>query len=315
MNNKIAVLLWLYHTELWEEFCSKLYSIKEHIHLYLNMEESCEEVNSIINKAKKNFSNLTISLYPNEGGDILPFIRQVSVLPKYYKVFLKLHSKKSILFNYANWRAMLMQSCIGEENQFLNNISRFDNEKIGCVCNRSLIMHKHEHTNTNKIKELCSILDIDYDIYGNGDFLAGSMFFGRTTLFQKYLNDQTLPKLEKLLRSETGKIDDIKDGKYCHSMERIFGYLVKANGMKICPCIQPSIKILNSLAPNKKLHIIRLYNNECYVEEDIHVYGKILEEKLSTITIEWFHLKNPIIKKYAKINHNTLIRLNNNVEM
>ena len=93
MDNKVAVLLWLYHTDLWNEFFSKLYPIRDHIHLYLGLEESGFKSNNIASLAKDSLSDLSISFYPNCGGDILPFIRQISNLPKSHEVFIKLHSK------------------------------------------------------------------------------------------------------------------------------------------------------------------------------------------------------------------------------
>jgi lipopolysaccharide biosynthesis protein len=306
MNNKIAILLWLYHNDLWDEFYSKLFPIKDHIHLYLGLEES-SDFSYVVNIAKDSFPDFSVSLHDNCGVDILPFIRQIAGLSKSHDVFLKLHSKKSTLFRYVNWRSLLLQSYIGNKKRFLRNIAQFNNEKTGSVCNGPLMLKNHENTNSEKIQQLCSILNIDYSSCGNGDFCAGSMFFGRTNLFQKYFNNKNLSMLEKLLSEERGRVDDRKEGKYCHSLERIFGYLVRDSNLNIKYSIEDTVKIINPLAPNKKLHMIRLDNNDCYAEEDVHVYGHILEETLCTITIEWFHLRNLVIRRYRKINHNTLV--------
>jgi lipopolysaccharide biosynthesis protein len=170
-------------------------------------------------------------------------------------------------------------------------------------------MDNYEHTNKKQIQNVCQLLDIDYEKYNNGQFSAGSMFFGRVSLFQEYFNPDTLPILSLLFKDEIGHVTDTSAGKYCHALERIFGYLVSANSFKFRFCIEEKIKILNNLAPNKKLHIIRLYNNHCYAEEDIHVYGHILKETESLITIKWWHLKNLVTKDYKKINSNTLVRI------
>jgi lipopolysaccharide biosynthesis protein len=170
-------------------------------------------------------------------------------------------------------------------------------------------MNSHEHTNKKQIQNLCQLLDINYEKYNNGQFFAGTMFFGRVPLFQQYFNTNTLPILSDLLKNEIGHVTDCLEGKYCHALERIFGYLVSANSLEFRFCIEEKLKILNNLAPNKKLHIIRLYNNHCYAEEDIHVYGHILKETESLITIKWWHLKNPVTKDYKKINSNTLVRI------
>jgi lipopolysaccharide biosynthesis protein len=309
MTNKIAVLLWLYHTDLWDEFYSKLYPIKDHIHLYLGLEESSDSA-CVLNRAKDSFPDLSISFHENCGGDILPFIRQISNLSEYHDIFLKLHSKKSTLCRYVNWRSVFLHSYMRDLGSFLRNASRFNDQKIGSICNKSLLMKNHENTNSEKIKELCSILNIDYNSYGNGDFCAGSMFFGKTSLFQKYFNKNSILVLEKLLSEEKGGVDDRKEGKYCHSLERIFGYLVRDSNLNIRYSIEDAVKILNPLAPDKKLHMIRLDNNECYIQEDICVYGNILSETDSSIVIKWLHLKPRITREYKKLNNNTLVKLN-----
>jgi hypothetical protein len=307
---KIAVLLWLFHTDLWGEFYNQLSPLQDHIHLYLGLDSKALNKQLIVDQARDSFNNIDINYYPNAGGDILPFLNQISELSNnQHDIFLKLHSKKSELFNYMNWRVVLLESLIGNENKFLRNIEFFENEKIGCVSNKSLTMHNHEHKNKKQIQNLCQLLNIDYEKYNNGQFSAGTMFFGKVSLFQQYFNTNTLPILSDLLKNEIGHVTDCLEGRYCHGLERIFGYLVSANSLEFRFSIEEKFKILNNLAPNKKLHIIRLYNNHCYAEEDIHVYGHILKETESLITIKWWHLKNPVTKDYKKINSNTLVRI------
>jgi len=307
---KIAVLLWLFHTDLWNEFYAQLYPLQDHIHLYLGLDSKALNTQSIINQANNSFANINITYYPNAGGDILPFLNEISKLSKdQHDIFLKLHSKKSQLFNYMNWRVVLLESLIGSKKKFLKNIQQFDKNDTGCVCNKSLLLSNQEYTNTAHIQELCSILNIDYHSCHNKSFAAGSMFFGQVPLFQKYFNSNTLPTLSLLLQNEIGHVTDITEGRYCHALERLFGYLVSANGLRFRFCIEEKTKILNHLAPNKKLHIIKLHNDHCYAEEDIHVYGHILNETNSSITIKWWHLENPVIADYKKINTNTLAKI------
>jgi lipopolysaccharide biosynthesis protein len=308
-NKKIAVLLWLFHTDLWDEFYSKLYPLNEYIHLYLGIDPTRPNAASIANQANEKFSNINIKYYPNAGGDILPFLNQISDLSNdKHDIFLKLHSKKSKLFNYMNWRVVLLESLIGSQKKFLKNIQQFDQNETGCVCNKSLLLNNQEHTNTEHIQKLCNILDIDYHNCQNKSFAAGSMFFGKISLFQKYFNPHTLLELSHLLQNEVGHVIDNTEGRYCHALERIFGYLVLANNLKFKFCIEEKIKILNKLAPNKKLHIIKLYNEYCYAEEDPHVYGRILKDVGDHMIIEWHHINPNPIAKYKKINKNSMIR-------
>lgn len=307
---KIAVLLWLFHTELWNEFHTLLYPLRDNIHLYLGLEKRNNiDAQKIITEAKQNFPYLSINYYSNAGGDILPFLNQMSKLSNnQHDIFLKLHSKKSQLFNYMNWRVVLLESLIGSKKKFLKNIQQFDNNDTGCICNKSLLLNNQEHTNTSQIQELCDILKINYNSCNGKSFAAGSMFFGQVPLFQKYFNTNTLSTLSLLLQNETGHVTDAKEGRYCHALERLFGYLVSANNLRFRFCIEEKIKILNPLATNKKIHIIKLYNGYCYAEEDPHVYGQILKDIEDSMIIEWYHIKPNCVAKYKKINNNSMIR-------
>jgi lipopolysaccharide biosynthesis protein len=309
-HKKVAVLLWLFHTDLWDEFRTQLHPLQDYIHLYLGLDSKAINKQLIIDQANNTFTNIDINYYPNAGGDILPFLNQISKLSNNkHDIFLKLHSKKSKLFNYMNWRAVLLESLIGTEHKFLKNIQQFEQNNTGSVCNKSLLLTDQEYKNTTKIKELCNILNIDYDNCQNKSFSAGSMFFGKVSLFQKYFNPNTLSILSGLLKNEIGHVTDIKEGKYCHALERIFGYLISANNLKFRFCIEEKIKILNKLAPNKKLHIIKLYNGYCYSEEDPHVYGQILADIEDSMTIRWYHIEPNPVAKYKKINKNSMIRI------
>jgi lipopolysaccharide biosynthesis protein len=306
---KIAVLLWLFHTDLWDEIYTQLHPLQDYIHLYLGLNSKRLNTQSIIDQANNSFANIDINYYPNAGGDILPFLNQISKLSKdQHDIFLKLHSKKSQLFNYMNWRVVLLESLIGNKNKFLKNIQQFDKNDTGCVCNKSLVLTDQEHTNTTKIKEICGILNIDYNNCHDKSFAAGSMFFGRVSLFQQYFNENNLTQLSQLLQNEIGHVSDETEGKYCHSIERIFGYIVSSNRLRLKPTIEQSIRVLNPLAKNKKLHIIRLYNGYCYAEEDPHVYGQILNDIEDSMKIRWYHINPNPVAKYKKINKNSMIR-------
>ena len=79
-HKKVAVLLWLFHTDLWDEFRTQLHPLQDYIHLYLGLDSKAINTQLIIDQANNTFTNIDINYYPNAGGDILPFLNQISKL-------------------------------------------------------------------------------------------------------------------------------------------------------------------------------------------------------------------------------------------
>lgn len=304
----VDIYLWLYHTDLWPEFCNVLNPIKDHIFLHL---ELCEENHNshIADSATDSFPNLEISYHPNAGGDILPFLSDFVSNKHKNDLFIKLHSKKSTLLNTIQWRDILLHSLIGNNGQhFFNNCSYMRKFRYaGLMSNYGLMFSNQENTNTNKINELLNYFNIDKNLLKQKKFIAGTMFLGNTSIYNKFFNEYSINHITTLLRSEVGQVTDIINGKYCHSLERIFGYICEYEKHSIVSCKYHTIKIINNKAPSKKFHLSVTYNNFVFTEESIAVHGTMLHKTDDTFTIEWRHLKNPVIKKYIKINNNTFI--------
>lgn len=134
------------------------------------------------------------------------------------------------------------------------------------------------------------------------------MFLSRTTLFKKYFLIHT-DSLLSLLQNEKGKVDETEDGTYSHSLERLFGYILSLENLNFYHPQEDSIKILNDKAPNGFFNLVRTYNNDCYVTEDLNVYGNILKQKDNeSMIIRWLHLQDKPIQKYVYSTQNALIK-------
>lgn len=304
---KISVILYLYHTDLWNEFKKLLVPFKEDIQLYLCLCED-QDNSAILNEAVLDFDT-KISFYPNVGSDVYSFLKVLQHLDTPY--FLKIHSKKSLLgqYNQINWRTILLQNLLGNETIFLNNIKTIkDHKDCGSLSNKQLLLTNNENNNTNKIKQICSLINIDYNKIKNKSFFGGNMFLSRTTLFKKYFLNHT-DSLLSLLQNEKGKVDETEDGTYSHSLERLFGYILSLENLNFYHPQEDSIKILNDKAPNGFFNLVRTYNNDCYVTEDLNVYGNILEQKDNeSMIIRWLHLQDKPIQKYVYSTQNALIK-------
>jgi len=305
MQNKAAVILWLYHTDLADEFVELLKPHKEHIDIFLGL---CKDHdNGYAESIFKDIFGKSVNIdhFNNGGTDILPTLNLLEKCIN-YPVFFKLHTKKNYWGNnkHVNWRVLLTNDLIYGDN--LNHcITSLQRKDIGIVGSKSFIMRDNEHTNHQHILELCSLLNINYEKFRIKSFIGGNVFAAKTELFKCFLDNN---KLKDLLSKEIGLIKDENGGTYVHSMERLFGYMAEYNNRNILGVPKPTWIILNSNIKKHRLRLIKLYNNSCYIQENPNVYGDIINDNQYDITIQWLNTKsNPqTYKKYTKylINNN-----------
>jgi lipopolysaccharide biosynthesis protein len=305
-NNQIAVSLYLYYTDLWLDFYELLSPLKQHIKLYLTL--SYDTVSSFDHKYLEEFDH-QLFYHNNYGADVAPFLNHLSSISE--PTFIKIHSKKSLwgFKRHINWRELLLYNLLGSESIFHDNMIKMTHNDNGVLCNEHLLFKNRELKNVGQIQKVCNILNMDYNIVKNGYFMAGNMFWGNTSLFQKsllpYLND-----INSLLFSETGKINDDFHGTYCHAMERILGYIVSFNDKKFVSSTVPTLKVLNSEAPNgTHFNMAITHKNSCYLLEDPNVYGKIQTRNHETISIKWTHLTKLLLQDYRVIDQQTIEKI------
>jgi len=312
INNKCILLLSLYSLKRLPELDKLICNLKN-LDIDLSVGEHNKD-NIDLLKFHKKYQNRIINLnfHKNYGVDISPFIHQVCRIdPEVYPIFIKLHSKESKWGQkfHVDWGTVLIDSYIGSKYNYAKNLQLLSRKHIGMISHNFLTLSDREHNNTHKIKYLCKRLKIDYNKVEKSSFAAGSMFMSKTYIFQKYLKPNK-EILDILLSNETGKVHDgsSTNGTYCHSLERIFGYFMKNENLSIHPHISKTIPIFNS--EYKKLHLIIAYNNDCYLREDLNIYGKLLSENNNKLKIQWLHLQDSPIVEYIKTS-GKLIRNNN----
>ena len=306
-TNKTAVVLWLYHIEQWDEFVELLLPLSKYIKLYLGL---CLENNNskIIQDSRLHNLEHILTFHDNFGADVAPFLQQLFFVREKY--FIKLHSKDSKFGfkKHIDWRKLLLHNLIGSKRIFQDNISLLDNQNIGLITNNRCLLKNQERRNSNQIKELCEILDLDYENLKNGPFAAGNMFISKTILYQNLFYSR-MNEVLGLLINEKNKVSDSYHGTYTHALERIFGYIIKHNNLQFDNTRPPYIKIYNTKSENGFYKLIILDNNDCYLEEDINVYGSIVENNINYMTIEWHHTSpNSILQKYKKYTNSSLIQ-------
>ena len=241
-NNKIPVLIWLYHKDKWNYILSKLVDCKDLVYPVIGLCSDIIDYSDIIKSVEENFEDYKIQYFKNRGKDILPFLYMINEINSNH--FIKIHSKKSESYYFSDWFQKSIDSLLSRD-LLINNINLISKEKIvnifgrsiendvGMIANREFTVWNHEHTNSNKIEEICGIIGLDYNKVKGVRYVSGTMFHSITGLFLKYFNNKNLKIISKLLDNEIGDVKDIESGTYTHSLERIFGYIISAEGMRI----------------------------------------------------------------------------------
>lgn len=299
---KIAVSLWLFHTDLWTELWSLLSPFKDDIVLYIGLCKDNDNV-SIERFLGQQDIEYIISYHENYGADIQSFLHHINdMISEPY--FLKIHTKKSRwgVNLHVNWRQLLWHGLIGNSNIFKNNLFKISQNNTGAVCHPTMLLSKRESYHRTKIIELCQLLDIDYSAVKDGPFMAGNMFFGKTQLYKNQLcNHNKYNILLDKIKTETTKVNENPDGTFCHALERLFGYLVIHNYHKINVTDFDDYIMIYNTKLDKYFSMIEIYDDACYLLEDPNVYGKILSKNHESYIISWLHKENAHTQEYHTI--------------
>lgn len=304
-NKKIAVLLWLYHTDLTQEFISLLSDTEDIFDIYLALYENQNNTKAIFN-----FSFLPnlkdISFYPNVGADIYSFIHQIQKIDESkYDYFIKIHSKKSKwgIKNICNWRAMLLDSLIGDRFTIHKNIEIMNKYGYGAIGCRPLIYKNTEHNHASKIDQVLKSINLKPK---ERKFIGGNMFMGRLDLYHNYFLNYG-EYFKYLISNEFGKVNETHDGTYCHSLERIFGYIAAQHGIGNCVTNNFNIRVNDQKAKYRSLQFRHMYNQDIYCVLQPSIYGKAHDIIGDNMSIIWNKNSSLIMAKYSQISKNIYI--------
>jgi hypothetical protein len=299
---KLAILIWIYHNDLAVEFFDLLYPLQDLVDIHLSF---CQDNDNL--KSLSHFNSLSniksVTYYPNVGADLYSFINTFLNIDNPY--FIKLHSKKTRwgVSNRCNWRAMLLDSLVGNRDTLINNTQYMEKYNLGSIGCGSLIYNNLENKHSDYINQICQKINLEKSV--KKLFFAGTMFMGKTKLYQEYINNNTRNQLNEVLQLERGKINDINQGTYSHAMERVLGYIGAKEKLYACPLSTFKIRVVDQSLVEKiqYLHIRRMYNDEVYCIEQPNIYGKLLGESEDgkTLQISWRSQSKETLAIYRQI--------------
>lgn len=233
----IFVCVHVYYTEMWNELSSCIKNITVPFDLVITMVK--RDV-AFENMVKKDFPNAKILVVENRGFDVGPFIQVLNETNlDNYSYIIKLHSKRNfecyILNGYnmggARWRKYLLDFISSKRNfnTILNVFSH--NNKVGMVSNHKVI--KKDKKISICVKEKCIELSQKMNLpLTKFEYVCGTMFMVRADLFNVLkklnisINDFEIPRSHR-------------DGQLAHVFERMFGFIVLAQGYNISDAFTP----------------------------------------------------------------------------
>jgi len=227
----LCVLVHLYYPEMWGEIEPYIANIDFDFDLHVNLVESTWS-SVAINNIRRAYPKAFLKISPNEGRDIGGFFSLLKNIDfSSYVAFALLHSKKSphVTREYASlWKKNLFGAILGSRDLIRENIAAFlEDQEIGII---GSIRSRHAGIEGNEdgMKKLFEIYQISEE-HQACEYVSGTMMMVRSEImfgvYQPLSNHQ-------FVSGDNKGIDHHIDGQVEHSVERIFGNVMKQLGYR-----------------------------------------------------------------------------------
>lgn len=220
---KLAVIIHLFYPDMWPDFEKSLRNIDEEFDLYLSVSQEYKEVS--IKKISTYHKNTNVTVVPNRGRDVLPFLTIMNRIRSLnnYEYVLKLHTKKSKHRKDGNvWFNDVMGQLLPSKGvqDIIKVLSVPSTGSVG-PGNHVVSLSRHMGGNKDMVMSLVEKMTgkAHSDVIDNIDkypFFGSTMFWCRVDLLSPLLDLQLMPSD---FQAEHGQID----GTTAHAVERILG--------------------------------------------------------------------------------------------
>lgn len=225
--NRLAVVVHVYHAELWDEIHEYLSNLPEGFDLFVSLVQG--QSDHLESKVSRSFAAAFVLKFPNHGRDIYPFVYLCnSGMLQKYDAICKIHSKKSPHRDDGEqWRQTLLKSLLGSNDRIRKIIRLFGPKgEVGVVAgDRNALGCAHLGINRNTLDALAERGRVPYDVR-KIRFAGGSMF---------WIHPEVVSLISALKLSETdfepeaGQVD----GTMAHALERFIGVLAQSAGYQV----------------------------------------------------------------------------------
>ncbi|MDR0555724.1 MAG: glycoside hydrolase family 99-like domain-containing protein [Holosporaceae bacterium] len=233
-QKRIAVHFHLFYADTCKYFYDNLKNLAG-VDYDLFVSTPCPE---LVNEITTALPGARVSIVENRGYDIGAFIEFINKINLFnYDFVLKIHTKSisgcSLTLNNGKdidrscWRDLLVENLIGSPKIIEQNIGILkNNDDIGMIGARDLIFHDDYWL--DGIRDILNKIGIPYEFETN-TFIAGSMFLVKSKLLQPLKN---IYSIKDFVPSKI----NVNHGTLAHSVERLLGTLIIAQGYKIHGC-------------------------------------------------------------------------------
>lgn len=246
---KIAVCLHLYYPGKIDSIFSYLDNITEPFKLYVNLVEDRYD-RATMSKIQARYNDCIIVVSENRGVDIGGFLKTLKLVDQDTELVLKIHTKvgvgdegtpSELVRKHGvaqascvsiGWFEDLMRGVAGSEMQVSEILRMFrTNQNCGMV---GFKLFRSMGPNLSEIQKLAPLFSLSCCNLDKVGFVGGTIFWVRYRIVRKYFPDHVIDRL----------IDQMSYGyalepSINHALERIFGYLIDAEGSEIC-VVDPS---------------------------------------------------------------------------
>ena len=228
LDPKIGVVVHAFYPDILKEILETLNKNKtsKRFKLYISTtKEKHKEVTSII---KKYPFDHVVSINPNKGRDVLPFLKMIKTIQKDgIRYVVKVHTKKTKHRKDGDvWRNELIGRLLSPK-YLEKNLKKIKNKKlrVGIIGpeNHVVSMSTYIGSNEEKIFELSSRLGVSKDTALSTPYVAGTMFMCDIKMFEPIIQ---LGLQESDFEDELGQID----GTIMHALERVFAVSASSLG-------------------------------------------------------------------------------------
>ena len=168
--------------------------------------------------------NLKIHFFENEGYDVLPFLKVLSILPEKDFLLAKIHTKNIRDEVTLEWINEGLRSIFASDVYVESVIRRFDSDNNLLMLGSKKLYKstkKFMYENEELFCYMCSLLSnrkytIDMNAMG---FFAGNIFWAKKSIFLVLCEQMRDLKFENSIQNSGS------DGSIWHALERIFGIL------------------------------------------------------------------------------------------
>ena len=233
---KILVHLHLFYQDMLPEMLTLLRSLDGYEYdLFATVVNASPETLAELRRFKP---EVTVIDVENRGYDVAPFVRvlQLADLSRYDYV-IKLHTKqnlkrrawlKNVSFTGSGWRRLLV-SFMASSEQLRRTLALFRNPETGMVSHYNLIIEaeREDRLANARADKMLAEMGLRTE---DRRFVAGTMFIVRAELLRPLKDYPCRMSDFEPYNGET------PGGTLAHVYERLFGFVVTAQGQKIVSC-------------------------------------------------------------------------------